>query len=339
MRRRWTFVALWVSCCVIGCGDPSSETADDGNTEGSEGEGLGGTTSDSTGQGTTFDGDPATNTTGGDEGDTDASGDGTTTGAAPGYTPFFAMDCNDGRPGTEAVGPDALATATKVVYSDEEAIDGVGQSCRTANGAGENFFGGRYLSLDFPVGEGDDVWMRQGLFFPEGFCFGYGDTPGDGWGAVKWMRIEFDNGGPGPGDRLTLQLGNLAAQACNAQSEVFGATREYAGNANLRPSSSPPIETGRWHMVQWHVHLAADDTAFIRFWLDDEFLGQVDDVTMGASDRQIDFIQYGDYWNGSPHEDVVWYTDEVIMTVETPDTTDAQGHPYIAPTTRVDDWE
>lgn len=255
----------------------------------------------------------------------------------PGYTPFFRMDCNDGTLGEEAVGADGLETAIRVVYSDAEAVDGQGQSCRTWIDAGQSFFGGRYVRPTLSIGDGDDLWMRQGVFFPDGFCFGYGDTPGDGWGALKWMRVEFDNGDPG--DRLTLQLGNFAAQGCNAQSEIYGATREYAGNANLRPRSSPPIETGRWHMLQWHVHLAADDSAFVRFWLDDVFVGQVDEVTMSAPERTIGFIQYGDYWNGTPYENASWYTDEVIMTVETPDTLDAVGQPYIDPSARADDWD
>lgn len=261
-----------------------------------------------------------------------SSGDG-----APGYTPFFRMDCDDGEPGTDAVGPDALHSAVSVVYSGDEAVDGVGQSCRTSIDAGSNYFGGSYGQPDVTVGQGDDLWMRQGVFFPEGFCFGYGEQPADGWGALKWMRIEFDNGDPG--DRLTLQLGNFAAQACAERSELFGATREYAGVANLRPESFPPIETGRWHMLQWHVHLAADETGFIRFWLDDGFIGQVDGITLGAADRSIAFIQYGDYWNGSPFVDASWYTDEVLMSAQTPDTFDDQGHPYIDPSARADDWE
>lgn len=347
MRRRSLVLALCLGLTGVACGDPGPDTADGVGTSDTGDSASGPATTGSSGDVAGSEGGSEgamTDTTGaaetaGSGSDTGAPSGGSTTGAAPGYAPFFAMDCNDGRLGTEAVGPDALDAATKVVYSDEQAIDGVGQSCRSSNGAGENFFGGRYLSVDLPIGDGDDVWMRQGLFFPEGFCFGYGDTPGDGWGAIKWMRIEFDNGGPGPGDRLTLQLGNFAAQACNVEAEVYGATREYAGNANLRPRLRPPIQTGQWHMIQWHVHLAADDTAFIRFWLDDQFLGQVDDVTMSAPERQIAFIQYGDYWNGSPHQDAVWYTDEVIMTVDPPDGVDAEGHPYISPTTRVDDWE
>lgn len=306
-----------------------------GDTESGHEDGTGGAApGDTTSGGATAD---ATTTNSGED---ETSMD-TTAGVAPGYSPLFAMDCNDGTPGDLAVGPDGMEGATRVEYSSDQAVDGRGQSCRTWIDAGDNFFGGRYLSLDTPVGDGDDIWMRQGLFFPEGFCFGFGDSPGDGWGAIKWMRIEFDNGGAGggPGNRLTLQLGNVAGQACNDETEVYGATREYAGNANLRPESSPPIPTGEWHMVQWHVHLATDDGAFIRFWVDDTYLGQVDDVTLGAPDRQIAFINYGDYWNGSPFEDASWYTDEIIMTVETPDTLDAAGNPYIAPDARADDWD
>ena len=56
-------------------------------------------------------------------------------------------------------------------------------------------------------------------------------------------------------------------------------------------------------------------------------------------DREIAFVQYGDYWNGSPYEDVEWFLDEVIMTTERPDTLDAGQLPYIDPAARADDWE
>lgn len=279
-----------------------------------------------------------------DEGSTDAGPSDTTGTVTPGYQPFFTMDCDDGELGAAADGPDALASVLggeepKVVYSDEQAVDSIGQSCRSMAHATDNFFGGRYLDAPPGIGEGDDVWMRHALFFPDGFCFGHGTTSGDGWGTTKWMRVEFDNGGPGPGDRLTLQLTNFAASGCNGDTEVFGATREYAGTANLRAPSPTPIGTGAWHMVQWHVHLAADETGFIRFWVDDVYQGEVSGITLGAPDREIAFVQYGDYWNGSPYEDVAWFVDEVIMTTEPPDTLDAGGLPYIAPTARADDWD
>lgn len=342
-------------CLLFGCGadDGGEETADVGPATTMAGTSASGddatTATDPT---ASSDSGLATTSASGTTGDGDTAGSATTatdadSGAVvPGYDPFYLADCDEGPLGARADGPDALASVVgantpKVVYSDEQAVDGVGQSCRSSNTAGANFFGGEYVDLDTTVGDGDDVWMRHALYFPDGFCFGYGTEPGDGWGATKWMRIEFDNGGPqgAPGDRLTLQLGNMASSGCNAQTEVYGATREYAGAANLRPDGPTPIETGQWYMVQWHVHLAADDTGFVRFWVDDVFQGQVDAVTMSDPANAIDFIKYGDYWNGSPYEDIVWYLDEVIMTSDPPDTVDAGGRPYIAPTIRVDDFQ
>jgi hypothetical protein len=263
---------------------------------------------------------------------------------APGYRPFALADCNDGTPGEDAVGPDALAETigAPTTYSDEQAVDGSGLSCRSTGEADQNFFGGRYRTDGADVGSGDDLWMRHALYFPDGFCFGYGTREGDGWGATKWMRIEFDNGDPvtgGPGDRLTLQLGNMARQGCNDSGTLWGATREYAGATNAEVEGDNTIETGRWQMIQWHVHFAPDETGFIRFWIDDRFLGEWRGQTIGDDDPRVDMIVYGDYWNGSPYQDVAWYLDEVIMTSEAPDTLDAEGHPYISPSARADDWD
>ncbi|MBW2522649.1 MAG: hypothetical protein JRI23_00670 [Deltaproteobacteria bacterium] len=324
----WGAAGLLLMLSCAGCSDEESPSSTSSPT------------------GTTSSGTPTGTSTGGSGGAGGTGGTGGTGGEAgpPGYTPFSLADCDDGTIGQDAVGPDALAgvIGAGVEYSDEQAVDGVGQSCKSFGFAGQNFFGGTFRTDGMDVGAGDDLWMRQALYFPAGFCFGYGTTSGDGWGATKWLRIEFDNGGSGgsPGDRLTLQLGNFAAQACNSEGRLWGATREYISAYNFRPADQDtPITTGQWHFIQWHVHLTTDGAAFIRFWLDEVFLGQVDEVTLSDAANRIDFIRYGDYWNGSPYQDVVWYMDEVIISSEQPDTVDAGGRPYIAPAARVADWD
>lgn len=260
---------------------------------------------------------------------------------APGYMPFALASCEDGPPGEPAVGLDALRSTEgpTTLYSDEVRVDDVGQSCESFAQAGENYFGGYFQTPGIDVGAGQDLWMRQALYFPKGTCFGHG-SGGDGWGVTKWMRIEFDNGGPAgsPGDRLTLQLGNMALDGCNPTATIWGASREYAGVANARPGSDVHMQAETWHMLQWQVHLATDDSGFIRFWLNEQFVGQWDGQTVSAESPRVSFIAYGDYWNGTPFQDLNWYLDEVIMTTETPDTLDSEGRPYIAPSARVADW-
>jgi hypothetical protein len=333
---RFRFV-VGIFFLVLGC-----SSNDEKGTNGSGGSsGSGGSLSGSGGNGATG-GSSGSSATGGASG----SGTGGTAGRAgpPGYTPFALADCDDGALGDAATGPDALAeeAGPGVVYSDAEALDAVGKSCKTRAEAENNYFGGRFRTDGMDVGPGDDLWTRQALFFPNGFCFGYGDTSGDGWGATKWMRVEFDNGNPttgGPGNRLTLELGNFAHNACNESAELWGAAREYADGANAQPENQAAIATNTWHFVQWQVHLASDDSGFIRFWLDDEFLGQWDGQTLPDDQPKVAFIQYGDYWNGSPYQDVEWYIDDIIMTEAAPDTLDAQGHPFISSATRVSDWD
>lgn len=307
----------------------SSGSPSAGGTGGSAGSGGGSSSGGSAGSS----GGSAGSSTGGNAG-----------GTAPGYQPFTLADCDDGTVGTDAVGPDALEAIAGpgTVYSDEQSLDDVGRSCKSRAEADKHFFGGRFRTDGMNVGEGDDLWMRHAVYFPTGFCFGYGDKSGDGWGATKWMRIEFDNGNPstgGPGNRLTLELGNFAHAACNDSTEIWGAAREYAGNANCKPSTQASLGTDAWHFVQWHVHMAADDSGFIRFWLDDKYLGQWDGQTLPSDKPKIAFIQYGDYWNGSPFQTVEWYVDDIIMTQQAPDTLDAEGHPFISPAARVKDWD
>lgn len=262
----------------------------------------------------------------------------------PGYAPFMVASCDEGVDGESAVGPDALASVVGpgVFYSSARALDDVGMSCRTVALAEQNFFGGEYRGPDAPLAGATDIWMRHALFFPSGTCFGYGSSENDGWGATKWMRVEFDDGGGPqevPGSRLTLELGNFADHGCNDTATVWGAAREYSDGNNAQPADEAEIATDAWQMVQWHVHLASDDTGFIRFWLDDRFLGEWQGQTVPDGDPSVAFVIYGNYWNGSPYEDVEWFLDDVIMTIDPPDTLDADGHPYISPDARASDWD
>jgi hypothetical protein len=327
-----TFRWLGTCCAVVALGCGSGDAASGAGGAGGAGPGSGGAGPGGGGAGSGASGGGGAGT----------GGAGGATGS-PGYTPFAVASCDAGTNGAPATGPDALASTAgaPTVYSDEQALDGVGKSCKSVAQAGEHFFGGVFRTEDVDLGEGDDVWMRQALYFPEGFCFGHGTTSGDGWGVTKWTRIEFDDGGPdgAPGSRLTLQLGNFAASGCNDHATVWGASREYAGATNCQPESFPALTTGGWRMVQWHVRFASDDTGFIRFWLDEQFLGEWTGQTLPSSQPKVDFVVYGDYWNGSPQEDVAWYLDDVIFTKEAPDTVDAGGRPYIAPSARVSDWD
>jgi hypothetical protein len=331
-------LVLGIGCIVLGCSSESSEgTTGSGGSSGSGG--ASGSAGSATGGGGT-----GTGGSSGGAGGTSATGGSAGRGGVPGYTPFTLSDCDDGAVGDPATGADALAeeAGPGTAYSDEQALGDVGKSCKSTAHAGDNYFGGRFRTEGIDVGVGDDLWMRHAVFFPNGFCFGHGDTSGDGWGATKWMRIEFDNGNPttgGPGNRLTLELGNFAHNACNDSATIWGAAREYAGAANCQPAAQPPLGTGAWHFVQWQVHFASDETGFIRFWLDEQFLGQWDGQTLPDDEPKIDFIQYGDYWNGSPYQDVEWYIDDIIMTEDPPDTLDAEGHPFISPDTHVSDWD
>lgn len=338
-------ISLGVCVLVFGC----SSNDGDGATGSGGSSGSGGSGGASSGGGGGTGGAGVGGSSGSSSGGSGGSGTGGTAtvdgGASkPGYTPFALADCDDGALGDSATGADALAeeAGPGVVYSDEQALGGVGKSCKTSAEAGNNYFGGRFRTDGMDVGPGDDLWMRHAIYFPSGFCFGFGDTSGDGWGATKWMRAEFDNGNPstgGPGNRLTLELGNFANNACNDTTEIWGAAREYAGAANCQPDQPHTLGTSEWHFIQWQIHLAPGDAGFIRFWLDEQFLGQWDGQVLPDDQPKLAFIQYGDYWNGSPFQNGAWYIDDIIMTEDPPDTLDAEGHPFISPTTRVSDWD
>lgn len=249
-----------------------------------------------------------------------------------GFTPFLNYNFT-GANGDTGTLSEFDSTSTKRYYSTEQALAPNTSSLRCDVFAGQNYFGG---GLKTPTAwpafvEGDTFWVRMYQYFPSTFCAGYGTTSGDGWGATKWFRIQWGDENTASYSRLTFQIGNITSGACSTGPTFRGCTMEtFNGAGNAWFPTELAIPKDQWVAMQFCVYIHPTN-GYIRGWMDDQYAGQVDIVTVpDALQFGINNVKIGDYWNGSPHQDSQFYMQEVVMATGVT-TLDSGGRPYIPP--------
>lgn len=265
---------------------------------------------------------------------------------AASFSPLFAESWDGGVIGNNVANLSPRAGSGTVTYSDGVAGPfggtSVGRFDILANG---NLFGGTLAgSNSIVINEGDSLWLRYANYFPASpaFCAGSGSGP-DGYGITKMFRFAFANNG----QRLTLQYGGFSQGLCNSadlyiaylSQEIDGphVARYFRENS---VTQQPSLTRLLWHFIQLQILFSEDPSiGFARLWLGDQFIGQTDYFqTKPVGDNVLNDLTFGDYWNGWAYQDSYWYGSEIIISKETPNTLDAGGRNYIAPTIRVSDF-
>jgi hypothetical protein len=278
------------------------------------------------------------------------------------YTPFIARTLGEGTNGNNLTTFNPEGAGIK--YSND--ITGpFGESivAKVTATAGNNNFGGWFDFDDYgghiansTLASEGDMWVRIYHYFPTGFCAGFGSTGGDGYGATKWLRFQFGTAAQDywEGSRMTYQLGNFSSGSC---ASAANAPRiSYVSMEGFPDQNDPPnfywgdeydynggtvITRNTWHALQLHIHWGSTRaSSYVRGWLDDTYLGQPiqNSATLAGGSTYLKHLWIGDYWNGSPASNCSWYLANMIITRETPNTTDSGGRPYIAPDTDAADF-
>lgn len=236
-------------------------------------------------------------------------------------------------------------TPFAIEYSNDIAgVDGGTQVAKLSPAFEAKYFGGKIMNCDYS--SGDDIWVSWYQYFPTGFIFANGingDANG-GAAAIKWLRLQFE----GTSERITLGVhatGGWTGGAALTEmqydwviGEAMDWVNRHGSQANFFDTeTTPKIPLQQWHQVQMHVHLSAGDSVnadgdgFIRTWVDDTYLGQINHNTMPISGTSnLKSIWMGDYWNGGAPQTQSWYVDRVRIADSAPSTLDAGGRPYIA---------
>lgn len=271
--------------------------------------------------------------------------------AAPSYSPIVANTLAGGTNGNNVAGISGVGPGMQ--YSND--ITGpFGEStvAKVSVTAGEHGYGGwvdlNAHNLSNTNLAGTDLWIRVYHYFPSGWCAGYilNNAQGDdGYGSTKWMRLNWANSGA----HMTYQLSEFAHAACSTSGSSptvgFVSLEGFLdGGTGFYWVTSPPlISRGTWHALQWHVHFATTEAdSYIRLWIDDTFIEQPPKqcatISAGGGTDFIDALVFGDYWNGTPWQSTAHYIANLIITRETPNTTDAGGRPYISPSANAADF-
>ncbi len=340
MQRSATFAAV-LGCALLACSsDDAGSPASAGAAESSEGgvdtsstatptttgsqETSGSSDGESSGA-STFEDTSATATTD----TTDATG--SEGGPPPEYDPLVVLDFEEGADGQDAGW--GATTGGPVVFDTTHAHSGA-TAARVSFEHMDNGFGG-YMNLPESIGPGETVWYRVYLYMPSTLSLSYGDVSGDGFGWNKFLVLsQLDHESP----RMYVQP--RSAYKVDFGEPGFAEPGLYVNHDGLGEYCTIQEDTyvfprDQWFALQMAWHVETDDSAWVRVWSDDTFLGECAGGGAVPNGYTVQSWGIGDYWNGG-----AWiqngstgdfWVDDVVVSKETPSTTDADGRPYISP--------
>lgn len=193
------------------------------------------------------------------------------------------------------------------------------------------FFGG-WENLPSDISSGDTVWYRLMLYFPSTLSTSSAaaNPPGDysGWG--KFMMLSPINHST---PRMYLQIPAPNAVEFGDPGYIGTGLRVDSDGLGFGNLTYGELPRDQWFSLQYAWQLGA--SGFIRVWVDETFVGE---VSGNSGSTVIRTWGMGDYWNGkyfAREEDgatVRFYMDNLVITTETPNTTDSGGRPFVHPT-------
>jgi hypothetical protein len=253
-------------------------------------------------------------------------------GPGPSYSPLVVLDFEEGADEEDADWP--ATSGGPMAYDTAQARSG-STALRVRFRHGENGYGG-YQNLPEPIGPGSTVWYRVYLYIPSTTSFSHGDTSGDGFGWNKFLVMAEEDHEP---PRMYVQP--RSPYMANVGDAQFYGTGLYVNHDGLGSGYCRLMEEAytfprdRWFALQMAWHVATDSTAWIRVWSDEEFLGECAGAGEVSAGYSVQSFGIGDYWNGGAwiqgESTSDFWMDDIVVTTETPNTTDAGGRPFIHP--------
>jgi hypothetical protein len=227
---------------------------------------------------------------------------------------------------------DAFSLTT---YSKDQAATG-SQSCKMSITAGSDGWGSWGGTVTFPstIPSGGQVWTRVSLFVPSGFK----TTTNDG--VLKFMRIHTANSSNSNVGYHDLLIANPGTTQYSAAGKAFGSAYvyNYEGDPNLNAVGSATanaIAYGKWETYEMYVKFdpvakSSGGTGEVRVWKNNTLLLDLttQPTLVSSSDHSDSFFLFT-YWNGNAPATQSLYTDDIIVTSDTPANKDSAGNPFI----------
>lgn len=189
----------------------------------------------------------------------------------------------------------------------------------------------------FPVAQGDTLYLRLFIYIPSSFCGGYADY-GDGDGTAELFSFSIGN------SRYTLCIGDLQSDACASDITLWGVKLANVGNhtGSHEFQQKAIIPRDKWVACNLVVNFNPYDVlnldepnGWIRGFLKDEFLGQVNLSTMPANfDDGVTELELGGRWYGGKSngggQDSFFYMQDVALTTDEPTKYENETYPHIS---------
>jgi hypothetical protein len=217
-------------------------------------------------------------------------------------------------------------------YSNAQAATG-SESCKMGITSGSDGWGIWGGTITFPatVPNGGQVWARVSLFVPSGFNVTTND------GVLKFMRIHTATSGNANVGYHDLLITNPGSTQYNAAGKGFASAYvyNYEGDPNLNgvgTAAANGIVQGKWETYEMYVKFdtvpkASGGTGEVRIWKNNSLLLDVTSqpTLVNTSDHSDGFFLFT-YWNGNAPATQSVYTDDIIVTSDTPSNKDSAGN-------------
>lgn len=216
----------------------------------------------------------------------------------------------------------------------------------SACGGGAGF--GGEIALPSNVPSGRNIWYNLRCYFPStmtwGYVFSTSDSseasvcskPDDGNGFTKFLVMEPDSGNARIYVQTPANRRSVAQPSVNPDDNLI--VNSDTGIFGGLDFQLLPLD--QWVDFQMHAYIH-ETNGFIRAWINDSYIGQVNGPTITSSARSIASFGIGNYWNGIPFTDGgsgqdYFYVDALTVYSDidgygAPNGTDSGGRTYITP--------
>lgn len=195
-------------------------------------------------------------------------------------------------------------------------------------------------TLQTPLAQGDEIWVRAKFFFPTGWDFGNAGNGAFGGTAprTKFFRLHTRTSGGAHLGYNDLYLWKEDATVTKWQWIYEGVQQwAYSGLDGWAPGRPAAPTTGivrnGWVNIEYYIKLhATPGQALVRVWVDNVLQVTITDLaTLVNATDVADEWQYATYWNGGAPATQSMYTDkwDVYTSANPPTNFDANGFRFI----------
>ena len=235
----------------------------------------------------------------------------------------WVIDANfeGGKIGSLAQGSNALSNAFRYSKYSNSVVHTGSLSSVIGIDAGATGFGdwGGSLRFPAPLREGEEVWYRAYIFFPQDFDLSAGGV------GLKTMRIHAQSSSGSNEGYLDMLISGDLTIGIEFAREAFQATNTDWKNFGVN------VTKGTWHAYEQYVKFSSvPGRGIYRVWQDGKLV--LDDnttKTLGGSGSSSDFVYIFSYWNDGAPKTQSAYIDDIYITNQRPSQRDANGNPMI----------